>query len=195
MSTIRDIHLPFRDSWLPASYRGAPFFVEATSRDNGRRIVTHEFPKKDFPYSEDMGRKAKTFTLRAYCITYPVTLDGDNGVLYNKDYRVVRDKLIQALEAYGPGTLVLSTLPQENVVVTRYRITEEEKFGGYCTFDIEFVEAGVRPLVSTNPQNTRAVLNAAADALRAAAAAGMDISQANATKEGLEEAWKKFGRW
>jgi prophage DNA circulation protein len=158
-----DIHLPFRDAWVPASYRNAPFFVEATSRDNGRRIITHEFPKKDIPYSEDMGRKAKSFTIRAYCITNPHTLDGQRGDLYNIDYRVVRDALLTALEAQGPGTLILSTLPSENVVVTRYRLSEEDRFGGYCTFDIEFAEYGLPPQFLTPSQNTNTVLNSAAD--------------------------------
>jgi prophage DNA circulation protein len=186
MSTIKDIHLPFRDQWVPASFRNAPFFTEATSRDNGRRIITHEFPKKDIPYSEDMGRKAKSFTIRAYCITYPMTLDGDNGSLYNIDYRIVRDALLTALEAPGPATLVLSTLPSENVVVNRYRLTEEERFGGYCTFDIEFAEFGLPPQYLTPSQNTNTALNTAADTLRSQTAAGMagpDPPQESATFE------------
>lgn len=190
--TIKAIHLPFRDAWVPASFRGASFFVEATSRDNGRRIITHEFPKKDIPYSEDMGRRAKTFTIRAYCVTYPMTLDGNNGALYNVDYRVPRDALLTALEAPGPGTLILSTLPQENVVVTRYRLTEEERFGGYCTFDIEFAEYGVPPQFLTISQNTNTVLNSAADTLRAQTANGMagpDPPQENATFN------DRFGNW
>jgi prophage DNA circulation protein len=192
MSTIKDIHLPFRDAWVPASFRGAPFFVEATSRDNGRRIITHEFPKKDIPYSEDMGRRAKTFTIRAYCITYPITLDGDNANLYNVDYRVVRDALLTALEQQGPGTLVLSTLPQENVAVTRYRLSEEDRFGGYCTFDIEFAEFGLPPQYLTPSQNTGQALDTAADTLRAQIAAGKagpEPPQESATFN------ERFGDW
>jgi prophage DNA circulation protein len=176
MSTIKDIHLPFRDAWLPASFRGKPFFAEMTSRDNGRRIITHEFPKKEQPYSEDMGRKAKTFSIRAYCITYPFTMDGDKGGLYNVDYRVVRDALLAALEKIGPGTLVLSTIPQENVVVTRYRLSEEDRFGGYCTFDIEFAEYGLPPQYLTPTANTANAITEQSDAVRANATQG-----ANAT--------------
>jgi prophage DNA circulation protein len=174
MSTIKDIHLPFRDDWVTATFRGAPFFVEANSRDSGRRIVEHEFPKKELPYAEDMGRRAKTFTLRVYCITHPFTMQGPflDG-LYNVDYRITRDALITALEQPGPGTLVLSTRPSENVVVTRYRLTEEEKFGGYCTFDIEFSEFGLPPQYLTPSQNTNTVLNSAADTLRQQTQAGM----------------------
>jgi prophage DNA circulation protein len=194
MSTIRDIHLPFRDSWIPASYKGALFFAEATSRDNGRRIITHEFPKKDLPYSEDMGRRAKVFTIRAYCITYPITLDGANGGLFNQDYRVVRDTLLNALESQGPGTLVFSTgLPQENVVVTRYRLTEEDRFGGYCTFDIEFAEYGLPPQYLTPSQNTNQALNTAADTLRAQAAAGM--AGPDPPTQTQSQLGQQFGTW
>jgi len=172
MATIKDIHLPFRDDWVPASFRNAPFFAEATSRDNGRRIITHEFPKKELPYSEDMGRRAKAFTIRGYCITHPSTLELSSN-LYNVDYRVVRDNLIKALEAVGPGTLIMNTLPFENVVVTRYRLTEEDRFGGYCTFDMEFAEYGLPPQYLTPSQNSNTALNTAADTLRRQTVNGM----------------------
>jgi prophage DNA circulation protein len=174
MTTIKDIHLPFRDDWVTASFRSAPFFCEANSRDSGRRTVEHEFPKKELPYAEDMGRRAKQFTVRAYCITHPFTMEGPflDG-LYNIDYRITRDALITALEQPGPGTLVLSTRPSENVVVTRYRLSEEEKFGGYCTFDIEFAEFGLPPQYLTPSQNTNTVLNSAADTLRQQTQVGM----------------------
>jgi prophage DNA circulation protein len=205
MSTIKDIHRPFRDAWVPASFRGAAFFVESNSRDSGRRIITHEFPKKDLPYSEDMGRKAKIFSIRAYCVTAVKTLAGQNANLYNVDYRIVRDALIAALEAPGPGTLVLSTLPQENVVVSRYRLNEEERFGGYCTFDIEFAEYGVPPQYLTPSQNTNAALNGAADALRSQIAAGKAgpepiqgapvISNPTQTQQMATPFKERFGSW
>ena len=173
MSTIKDIHLPFRDALLQASFRGAPFFCEANSKDTGRRLVVHEFPKKDIPYAEDMGRRAKGFTIRAYCITYPLTLDGDKGQLYNIDYRVPRDALIIALEARGPGTLVLPTLPREQVCCTRYRLTEEDRFGGFCVFDIEFVEYGLPPQFLVPSENANNALANAGDTLMDQASRGL----------------------
>jgi prophage DNA circulation protein len=193
MATIKDIHLPFRDNWVPASFRNAMFFTEANSRDSGRRNVEHEFPKKELPYAEDMGRRAKSFTVRAYFITHPFTAQGPTlDGLYNTDYRVGRDALITALEQPGPGVLVLSTRPSENVVVTRYRMTEEDRFGGYCTFDIEFVEFGLPPQYLTPSQNTNTVLNSAADTLRdqtKANMAGPDPPQENPTFV------DRFGNW
>lgn len=162
---------PWRQALMPAYFRNAHFHVEVNSRENGRRIVVHEFPKKNLPYSEDMGRRAKTFTVRAYCITYPMTLSGTGLELYNTDYRVARDLLLGALEVGGPGTLQLPTLPAENVVVNRYRLTEEEKFGGYCTFDIDFVEFGVSPQILVPAMNTLLAMQTAAATVLAQAAA------------------------
>ena len=169
-STIMDIQNPWRDQLLLASFRAATFHVEAGGKESGRRIVMHEYPKKNTPYAEDMGRRAKTFTVRAYCICYPMDLP--NYPLYRKDYRIARNLLIDALEAAGPGVLQLPTLPAEYVAVNRYRLTEEEKFGGYCTFDIDFAEYGLPPQYLTPSINTAAVLNTAKDVIRAMVAAG-----------------------
>ena len=76
VSTIRDLAQsstnpggsPWRARLLPAHFDGRMFHVEAGSQEGGRRIVTHEFPKKDLPYSEDMGRKATEYAVRGYLI-------------------------------------------------------------------------------------------------------------------------------
>jgi prophage DNA circulation protein len=150
MAQITEIpNTPWRNDILPASYRGAQFHVEAGARENGRRIVQHEFPKRDVPYAEDMGRKAYDFTVRGYCIVYPFDTDRD---LYKRDYRISRDLLIAELERQGSGVLQLPLLPAMKVVVQRYRITEEQKAGGYCSFDITFMEAGQQ---LPPPRNTR----------------------------------------
>jgi prophage DNA circulation protein len=162
----------WRAALLPASFRNCHFHVDSGSKDNGRRIVVHEFPKKELPYAEDMGRRAKSFSVRAYCICYPTTFNGPGLELYNTDYRVARDLLLNAMETAGPGILQLPLLPPETVVVNRYRLTEEQKFGGYCTFDIDFVEFGVPPQYLTNSLSTGALLNTAADTLRQQIAAG-----------------------
>ncbi|MCA1457709.1 DNA circularization N-terminal domain-containing protein [Bradyrhizobium sp. BRP22] len=52
-----------------------------------RRIVEHEFPKKELPYAEDMGRSAREFTVRGYCNVYPYDSE---IVLFRRDYRLAR---------------------------------------------------------------------------------------------------------
>ena len=141
MSTIFDIPSVWRNDLLPASYRTQQFFCESNSLDAGRHIVTHEFPKRDFPYSEDMGRRPYEFTIRGYCIVYPFDADP----LHQRDYRVPRDALRKVLDDGQPGILQLPTLRPIYVCCTKYRLTEEEKFGGYCIFDISFIEYGYKP--------------------------------------------------
>ena len=84
---------PWRKDLQPASFRGAFFHVETNSKENGRRIVVHEFPKKDLPYAEDMGRRAYEFSVRGYCIVYPKDLVGERNELYRRDYRIARNRL------------------------------------------------------------------------------------------------------
>ena len=86
---------------VPATFRLAPFHVDANSRTSGRRIVLHEFPKRDTPYAEDMGRSARRF---------PVT-----GYVIGPDYQIWRELLVLALEAEGPGLF-----DSADMVATRY---------------------------------------------------------------------------
>jgi prophage DNA circulation protein len=136
------LNTKWRDELLPASFRGAFFHVEAGSKESGRAIVVHEFPKRDYPYPEDMGRRTMQFAVRGYCIVYPTNT---NEPLYQRDYRVARDLLFAALEEIGKGVLQLPTIPPMLVVCPQYRWTEEQKLGGYCTFDMTFVEWGDPP--------------------------------------------------
>jgi len=159
MSTIRDlaydregnIKSPWRADLQPASFGDAFFYTEANAIENGRRIVMHEFPKKNVPYAEDMGRKAFEFTVRGYCIQYPHDRVGNDGSqLQQRDYRVARDILSAALSSGDPKPLRLPTMKGASynemiVMCPRYRLTEEDRSGGYCTFDMTFVELGAPP--------------------------------------------------
>jgi prophage DNA circulation protein len=137
---------PWRDDLMPAHFDRNMFHVETGSREGGRRIVLHEFPKKDLPYAEDLGRIAAQFSVRGYCITYPV----ETGIpLYGLDYRVARDALQKRLDMGGAGMLQLPTFEPMLCVCARYRLTEEEKFGGYCVFDMQFQEWGAPPFRET----------------------------------------------
>jgi prophage DNA circulation protein len=150
---------PWRDSLLPASFRGAEFHCEANSIESGRRLVQHQFPKRDLPYCEDMGHQAISCTVRGYCIVYPVNVSGSN--LYQRDYRTARDALYQVLSDGQAGVLQMQTLPPINVWCQRFRLTEEEKFGGYCTFDMTFFEAGTETYALEDTRTT--LINTSSD--------------------------------
>jgi prophage DNA circulation protein len=152
----------WRDYLMRASFKGAAFHCESNARESGRRIVEHEFPKKELPYAEDMGRHAREFSIRGYCIVYQADADD----LYQRDYRVPRDALIAALETEGGGELQLPTQTIQNVVCPKYRLTEEERFGGYCVFEMTFLELGLDPLYDPGQEDTQATVANAAQAVR-----------------------------
>lgn len=119
-----------RSAWIEkyqqASFRGVEFFIESANNGFGRRIVTHEFPKRDNPRNEDLGRKAREFSFDAYVI-------GD-------DYFQHRNDLIKALETPGPGQLVHPYLGVFSVVCQSSRSTETNAEGRVCRFDLQFIE-------------------------------------------------------
>lgn len=159
---------PWRADLQPASFQGAFFHVEVNAIENGRRVVMHEFPKKDVPYAEDMGRRAYEFTVRGYCIQYPrdATTNSGGSQLYRRDYRVARDILSDTLSSGTPGPLILPTRKGREITVIcpRYRLTEEERLGGYCVFDMTFVELGVAP--RQPPEDSRDAMITAFNAMR-----------------------------
>ena len=117
--------------------------------------------------------------MRGYCIVFPY--DSDDALL-QRDYRMPRDDLIRQLEAEGPGTLQLPTQAGAAGGVQRYRLSEEERFGGYCIIDMTFEEYGLDPQVYAPTIATVSAVVQASDALRsqvlrvalAAAAAAAD---------------------
>src|SRR4051812_2658899 len=82
--------------WLqnfrPASFRGVVFQIDAADGEFGRRKVTHEYPQRDVPYTEDLGRRGRRFTITGY--------------LVGGDYQTTRDELIEASEEEGAGELI-----------------------------------------------------------------------------------------
>lgn len=147
---------------VPASFRGAEFKIEVNSRASGRRVVLHEFPKRDQPYAEDMGRAARRF---------PVT-----GYVIGSDYKAQRDALIAALEAEGPGLLILPTLGEQIVQPREYAVREQRQAGGMAEFEMTFVEAGAAAF-DTNESSSSASNTAADNAQnQAVASSGKDLA-------------------
>lgn len=144
------------DSYRQASFRGVEFFVEAHDAEFGRRQVTHEFPQRDTPFTEDLGRKARTYTVEAYLV-------GD-------DYPAQRDQLIGACETGDIGELVHPYLGNLQVVCTGLRLRETNTELRMCRVQMSFVEAGE----ALFPGNL-------ADPLRAVATAGAGVASAAGT--------------
>jgi len=156
---------PWRSALRRASFRGANFYVETDSKASGRRVALHEYPKRDQPYGEDMGRRARRHTVEGYLVMSP----------RNQDYRGDRDALVQALEQEGPGQLVHPLLGNEQCICDTYSVSESRERGGYCTFHMLFIEAGSQEGASTGQtEDTGAGVSNAAGASDAATQGALD---------------------
>lgn len=152
---------------LQGSFRGARFIVPQASLEFGRRVQVHEYPLRDEPYTEDLGRKARRFQVEVF-------VDG-------ADYLAARDALIEAIEKPGPGTLVHPWYGTRRVAVVEARVRESSRDGGRATFSLTFVEAGEAQL-PTSQTDTAAAVTAAADALETEAVADFTETFAAATE-------------
>ena len=119
-------------SWLEkyrkASFRNVKFLVSQHEATGGRRLAIHEFPQQDVPYTQDMGKKVKKFRVDAYVL--------------GEDYFNQRNKLIEALDTQGKGTLVHPYLGSHYVKAENYRLRETVAEGRIARFTIDFVQAG-----------------------------------------------------
>lgn len=117
------------DRLQAASFRGVAFKVDGDDLQIGRRTVVHEYPGRDTPSVEDMGRETREYAITAYLI--------------GPDFIAERDRLIAALEQVGPGELVSPWYGRMNVVVMgKQRISHSKKDGRMCVVSFTFVESG-----------------------------------------------------
>ncbi|VXD04246.1 DNA circularization protein [Pseudomonas sp. 9Ag] len=141
--------MAWRDDYRPGAFRGVPFHLKSSTRTGGRRTVLDEYPLRDVPSTQDMGRKARQFNL-------VMTVIGP-------DYMAQRDRLIEALESWGPGTLMHPFYGELDVVVLGdYSIEESTEQGGLARITQNFAEAGEKPRPDSQALPGAAV-NAAAD--------------------------------
>jgi prophage DNA circulation protein len=157
MATIQEIApAPWRMRLLPASFAGVRFHVEQQSRSGGRRVVLHEYPKRDEPYAEDMGRHAFRYQM--------------NGYLVSPDYHIDKRALMRALDNSAGGTLVDPYLAAPvRVMCERYSVTETRERGGYCVFEMAFVELGTSGNAAQETDSKSQVENKASDTADAGA--------------------------
>jgi prophage DNA circulation protein len=136
---------------IGASFRGVTFLVESGERGGGRRAVVHEFPLRDDPFIEDLGRRARTFRVDGYVL-------GD-------DYLTQRDALLTALEdTAGPGELVHPYHGVRRAVCVSLSVRETKNEGGIATFAIEFAEAPTQAPVPTEVVDGAEQVSISADA-------------------------------
>lgn len=148
---LRRVTLPDGRQLVGASFRGVSFFVESAVRSGGRRVVVHEFPLRDDPYVEDLGRRARTFSVDGYVV-------GDN-------YLTQRDVLLAALEDEdGPGELVHPYHGVRRAICVNVSVRESRANGGMATFAIEFAEAPTQAIAPASVVDSTEQVAGSADA-------------------------------
>lgn len=149
-----------------ASFRGVEFEVTGRRWSSGRRHQLHEYPDKDTPYAEDLGKKAENYPVTAFVI-------GD-------DYAAKRDALRKACLQKGPGTLVHPDYGSVSVLCDAISVREEVDKQGMAVFELTFVEAGAQAIPETSIDMSDSVLSSASaltDAARNGFVSGFSLSQ------------------
>ncbi len=147
-----------------ASYNGVPFGVDDEECRFGRRQALHEYPKRDKPWAEDMGRATRRMAVNGFLMVSGVYNGGGDAMFQ-------RDQLVAAVETPGPGTLVHPTLGTLTVSVfdLTIRSRTEDGYGTYFSFSLTFIEGGDRLFPTLAVGFSSATPAAAADATAATA--------------------------
>lgn len=146
--------MSWMDRYRTASFRGVEFKVEGHTADRGRRIVTHEFPDRDEPYSEDLGRRAGEYRI--------------DGYLIGADYDLERDRLVGACLERGAAELVHPYLGSIEVLCIDVSVSESSQEKRICRVSMLFVDAGVPKFPSADADAVRSVTASAGGLIDAA---------------------------
>lgn len=146
---------------LPASFRGVSFWVESSDLSVGRRTVTHQYPQRDEPFTEDLGRAAREYRFSAFVL--------------GEDYIEQAKKLREALEKPGAATLVHPEFGEIQVVAQPGASMSFSQSMRRANFSLAFVEAGLNAFPTPEGASQQAS-RAAADQVSEAAADSFEDS-------------------
>nr|WP_268969214.1 DNA circularization N-terminal domain-containing protein [Pseudomonas proteolytica] len=125
---------------LPASFRGIKFLIEQATVPVGRKGQLHEYPQRDEPFFESLGKQSQVHKVSAFVI-------GD-------DCFERRDKLLEALEKEGPGELVHPWLGRMQVDVGECDLSHSRPEGGMARLELTFYPSKPRKF-PTGTANTQ----------------------------------------
>jgi len=116
----------WRDLRREASFRGVPFLVDSDSVPVGRRTQLHEYPKRDQPMVEDMGRQTREYKFE--------------GFVAGSDFIAQRDRLLDALDKPGPGELIHPWFGRLTVTAGKCEISHARNELGMVRFNLSFID-------------------------------------------------------
>lgn len=118
----------YKDRLRKGSFRGVEFFTDASDYDGGKRVQMHEFAGRSIPFTEDLGRKGRVYSVQGYLI--------------GNDVFTLRDEFIRACERDGYGVLVHPYFGLLDVEAGSLRISENIQEGRIVRFTCDFHEKG-----------------------------------------------------
>ena len=143
MATVKPLYEKLR----PASFRKIPFQVDNSEFETGRRTQIHEYPQRDKPYMQDMGRRSREIEFDAFVV--------------GQDYVEKANALLGAIEEYGAGTLIHPWLGTMQVNALSCRVSFD-RYLGQARFRLSFIEAGELAFPSSAQSTAQASRTAAA---------------------------------
>ena len=153
------------DTWFSrlqqASFRGVPFAVESPEGHYGRRNAVHEYPYRDKPWPEDLGRRTRTFEVTGFLISNSLVYGGGSAIDQEQ-------QMIAAAETEGLGTFVHPT--QGELQVECDELVTMPRAGSGDVIEIRFrlIEGGDKQYPSAST-STGDASDASADDMDAAA--------------------------
>jgi len=118
----------YKDELREASFRGFNFFVDGSQVAGGRRAIQHQFPNRETPYTEDLGRQAKSYQIEGHII--------------GTDYLQAKKRLFEVFEKKGPGELIHPFYGSLMVQVGALNVSESMRQGAIATFSVTCLELG-----------------------------------------------------
>lgn len=120
--------MSFKDNLRPGSFRGVSFFIDTSALTTGRRAVQHEYPNRDLPFTEDLGRIPENFEIEGHVL-------GDN-------YFEAKENLLRVFTQEGSGELIHPFWGSRFVQVGQITISESNLEGAIAKFSAKFYESG-----------------------------------------------------
>lgn len=145
---------PWSKTLRQASFRGVPFAVTAEETSHGRRTAIHEYPYRDTPWIEDLGRGTRKMTIRGFLIQDSVVYGGGSVIQQ-------RLALIAACEQKGAATLIHPTLGEMTVSIPEngLRIGATKDNGRVFEFTLTCVESGLKVFAVTTTSGAASLVN------------------------------------
>jgi len=151
--------MSWKDNLRPGSFRGVEFFTDTSTLTLGRRAIQHEYPNRETPFTEDLGRIPENFELEGHVL-------GD-------DYFQAKQDLRRVFTISGPGELIHPYWGAVRVQVGTVTISESNVEGAIAKFSAKFFEAGDN-LFPKGTNDKGAVLQEAIDASTSATVADLE---------------------